>query len=274
MSLCVKTPLCPHTALWCWATANACVCSCRYTAASVIDTTSKYKFLWKLPLEEVEVVKSKTQKQNLVVVFFSNFFFFYWFCCTFYTLRISAFVHRFHSGNKQGEHPEDDQPTRGGSQHNGSDQQTVRDPQLPTPGTGYIQSACPAVSLLVLSCYICECLTLFHGICQSLDEVIKDLMASVHKELSEKQSLAFSMTFLPTKLEFTTVSAESTFVFEFSSPDALSSFEQAFEDAKKKLGEWGRRLRLKWMKSSTFFCLDQGCTAKRDRFCDEKICEG
>lgn len=72
---------------------------------------------------------------------------------------------------------------------------------------------------------------------QSLDEAIKDLLASVHKELSEKQSLAFSMTFLPTKLEFTTASAESSFVFEFSSPDARSSFEQAFEDAKKKLGQ-------------------------------------
>lgn len=32
----------------------------RYSAASVIDTSSKYKFLWKLPLEDVEVVKSKT----------------------------------------------------------------------------------------------------------------------------------------------------------------------------------------------------------------------
>lgn len=45
------------------------------------------------------------------------------------------------------------------------------------------------------------------------------------------------MTFLPTKLEFTTASAESSFVFEFSSPDARSNFEQAFEDAKKKLGQ-------------------------------------
>lgn len=71
---------------------------------------------------------------------------------------------------------------------------------------------------------------------QSLDEVIKDLMASVHRELSDKQSLAFSMTFLPTKLEFTTASAESSFVFEFASPDARSNFEQAFEEAKKKLG--------------------------------------
>ena len=34
-------------------------CALRYSAASVIDTSSKYKFLWKLPLEEVEVVKSK-----------------------------------------------------------------------------------------------------------------------------------------------------------------------------------------------------------------------
>lgn len=72
---------------------------------------------------------------------------------------------------------------------------------------------------------------------QSLDEAIKELLASVHKDLSEKQSLAFSMTFLPTKLEFTTASAESSFVFEFSSPDARSNFEQAFEDAKKKLGQ-------------------------------------
>lgn len=72
---------------------------------------------------------------------------------------------------------------------------------------------------------------------QSLDDVIKDLMASVHRELAEKQSLAFSSTFLPTKLELTTVSAESTFIFEFTSPDARSGFEQTLEDAKKKLGE-------------------------------------
>lgn len=62
-------------------------------------------------------------------------------------------------------------------------------------------------------------------------------MASVHRELSEKQSLAFSMTFLPTKLEFTTASAESSFVFEFASPDARSNFEQVFEETKKKLGQ-------------------------------------
>lgn len=28
-----------------------------YTAASVIDTASKYKLLWKLPLEDVDIVK-------------------------------------------------------------------------------------------------------------------------------------------------------------------------------------------------------------------------
>lgn len=75
------------------------------------------------------------------------------------------------------------------------------------------------------------------SLCQSLDDVIKDLMASVHRELAEKQSLAFSMTLLPTKLELTTASAENTFIFEFSSPDARCNFEQAFEEAKKKLGE-------------------------------------
>lgn len=62
-------------------------------------------------------------------------------------------------------------------------------------------------------------------------------MASVHRELAEKQSLAFSMTLLPTKLELTSTSAETTFIFEFSSPDTRSNFEQAFEEAKKKLGK-------------------------------------
>ncbi len=62
-------------------------------------------------------------------------------------------------------------------------------------------------------------------------------MASVHRELAEKQSLAFSMTLLPTKLELTSTSAETTFIFEFSSPDTRSNFELAFEDAKKKLGK-------------------------------------
>ncbi|XP_031153117.1 rho guanine nucleotide exchange factor 17 isoform X2 [Sander lucioperca] len=137
-----------------------------YSAASVIDTSSKYKFLWKLPLEDVEVVKSPTQATNKET--------------------IQKMISRL-------------------------------DEDLSTLG-----------QISKLS----ETLSFPH---QSLDEVIKDLMASVHRELSEKQSLAFSMTFLPTKLEFTTASAESNFIFEFTSPDTRSNFEQAFEDAKKKL---------------------------------------
>uniref|UniRef100_A0A672FC28 DH domain-containing protein n=1 Tax=Salarias fasciatus TaxID=181472 RepID=A0A672FC28_SALFA len=119
-----------------------------YSAASVIDTSSKYKFLWKLPLEDVEVVKSSTQATNRET--------------------IQKMISRL-------------------------------DEDLSTLG-----------QISKLS----ETLSFPH---QSLDEVIKDLMASVHRELSEKQSLAFSMTFLPTKLEFTTASAESSFIFEFAS---------------------------------------------------------
>lgn len=147
--------------------------------------------------------------------------------------RCSIPACRFHPGHQQGEHPEDHQPHGRGPEHPGSDQQAVRDPQLPPPGSaecrqtaGLLRSA--GVYWRLISCVLPP---------QSLDEVIKDLMASVHRELSDKQSLAFSMTFLPTKLEFTTASAESSFVFEFASPDARSNFEQAFEEAKKKLGE-------------------------------------
>ncbi|XP_062861168.1 rho guanine nucleotide exchange factor 17-like [Trichomycterus rosablanca] len=144
-----------------------------YTAASVIDTSSKYKFLWKLPLEDVDLVKGSNQAANRDTI-----------------------------------------------------QKTISrlDEDLSTLG-----------QISKLS----ETLSFPH---QSLDDVIKDLMASVHRELAEKQSLAFSMTFLPTKLELSTASADSTFVFEFSSPDARSNFEQAFEEAKKKLAmnkdEW------------------------------------
>uniref|UniRef100_A0A3Q3WRD9 DH domain-containing protein n=1 Tax=Mola mola TaxID=94237 RepID=A0A3Q3WRD9_MOLML len=137
-----------------------------YSAASAIDTSSKYKFLWKLLLEDVEMVKCSTQATNRE--------------------SIQKTINRL-------------------------------DEDLSTLG-----------QISKLS----ETLSFPH---QSLDEAIKDLMASVHRELSEKQSLAFSMTFLPTKLEFTTASAESSFVFEFTSPDARSNFEQAFEEAKKKL---------------------------------------
>lgn len=102
------------------------------------------------------------------------------------------------------------------------------------------RKAAPCLWYIYITSYMIE-VDLYHFfllcISQSLDEVIKDLMASVHRELSDKQSLAFSMTFLPTKLEFTTASAESSFVFEFASPDTRSNFEQAFEDAKKKLGQ-------------------------------------
>lgn len=137
-----------------------------YSAASVIDTSSKYKFLWKLPLEDVEVVKSSVQTTNKE--------------------SLQRMITRL-------------------------------DEDLSTLG-----------QLSKLS----ETVNFPH---QSLDEAIKDLMASIHRELSEKQSLAFSMTFLPTKLELTTASADSSFVFEFSSPDVRSNFEQAFEEAKKKL---------------------------------------
>lgn len=42
---------------------------------------------------------------------------------------------RLHSGSEQGEHPEDDQSIRWGSQHSRPDQQTVWDPQLLSPGS-------------------------------------------------------------------------------------------------------------------------------------------
>uniref|UniRef100_A0A8C1QUR1 Rho guanine nucleotide exchange factor 17 n=1 Tax=Cyprinus carpio TaxID=7962 RepID=A0A8C1QUR1_CYPCA len=138
-----------------------------YSTASFIDTSSKYKFLWKLPLEDIEVVKGSsnqaTNRENI--------------------------------------------------------QKTISrlDEDLSTLG-----------QISKLS----ETLSFPH---QSLDDVIKDLMASVHRELADKQSLAFSMTLLPTKLELTSTSAETTFIFEFSSPDTRSNFEQAFEEAKKKL---------------------------------------
>uniref|UniRef100_A0A4W4HN14 Rho guanine nucleotide exchange factor 17 n=1 Tax=Electrophorus electricus TaxID=8005 RepID=A0A4W4HN14_ELEEL len=137
-----------------------------YSAASVIDTSSKYKFLWKLPLEDIELVKGANQATNRDAI-----------------------------------------------------QKTISrlDEDLSTLG-----------QISKLS----ETLSFPH---QSLDDVIKDLMASVHRELAEKQSLAFSMAFLPTKLELTTASADGSFVFEFGSPDARSTFEQAFEEAKKKL---------------------------------------
>ncbi|NXF10998.1 ARHGH factor, partial [Smithornis capensis] len=139
-----------------------------YTAASVIDTASKYKLLWKLPLEDVDIVKGASQATNRE--------------------SIQKSISRL-------------------------------DEDLSTLGQ---------VSKLS------ETLSFPH---QSLDDVIKDLMAAIHRELSEKQSLSFSMAFPPNKVELSTTKADGTesFIFEFPNPDARLSFEQAFEDAKKKL---------------------------------------
>nr|XP_014432864.1 rho guanine nucleotide exchange factor 17 isoform X1 [Pelodiscus sinensis] len=139
-----------------------------YTAASVIDTASKYKLLWKLPLEDVDIVKGASQSTNRESI-----------------------------------------------------QKTIcrLDEDLSTLGQ---------VSKLS------ETLSFPH---QSLDDVIKDLMAAIHRELAEKQSLSFSMSFPPNKVELTTTKADGTesFIFEFPNPDARHSFEHAFEDTKKKL---------------------------------------
>ncbi|NXL37377.1 ARHGH factor, partial [Glaucidium brasilianum] len=139
-----------------------------YTAASVIDTASKYKLLWKLPLEDVDIVKGASQATNRE--------------------SIQKSICRL-------------------------------DEDLSTLGQ---------VSKLS------ETLSFPH---QSLDDVIKDLMSAIHRELTEKQSLSFSMAFPPNKVELSTTKADGTesFIFEFPNPDARLGFEQAFEDAKKKL---------------------------------------
>uniref|UniRef100_A0A8D2J8W2 Rho guanine nucleotide exchange factor 17 n=1 Tax=Varanus komodoensis TaxID=61221 RepID=A0A8D2J8W2_VARKO len=139
-----------------------------YTAASVIDTASKYKLLWKLPLEDVDIVKGASQSTNRE--------------------SIQKAICRL-------------------------------DEDLSTLGQ---------VSKLS------EALSFPH---QNLDDVIKDLMASIHRELAEKQSLSFSMSFPPNKMELTATKADGTesYIFEFPNPDARHSFEQAFEDTKKKL---------------------------------------
>ncbi|XP_072849552.2 rho guanine nucleotide exchange factor 17 isoform X1 [Pogona vitticeps] len=139
-----------------------------YTAASVIDTASKYKLLWKMPLEDADVVKGASQSTNRE--------------------SIQKAISRL-------------------------------DEDLSTLGQ---------VSKLS------ETLSFPH---QSLDDVIKDLMAAIHRELAEKQSLSFTMSFPPNKMELTVTKADSTesYIFEFPNPDARHSFEQAFEDTKKKL---------------------------------------
>ncbi|XP_068122735.1 rho guanine nucleotide exchange factor 17 isoform X2 [Hyperolius riggenbachi] len=153
-----------------------------YTAASVIDISSKYKLLWKLPLEDVDIVKGTSQASNRD--------------------SVQKIIGRL-------------------------------DEDLSTMG-----------QISKLS----ETLSFPH---QSLDDVIKDMMASVHRELAEKQSLCYSMSFPPNKVELTTTKADGTesFIFEFSSPDARLHFEQAFEDGKKKLATSKNRLDPEFLKA-------------------------
>ncbi|XP_069496211.1 rho guanine nucleotide exchange factor 17 [Ambystoma mexicanum] len=153
-----------------------------YTAASMIDIASKYKLLWKLPLEDVDIVKGASQATNKESI-----------------------------------------------------QKTITrlDEDLSTMG-----------QISKLS----ETLSFPH---QSLDDVIKDMMAAVHRELSEKQSLSFSLSFPPNKMELTTTKADGTesFIFEFTNPDARNHFEQAFEDTKKKLASNRNRLDPEFLKA-------------------------
>lgn len=76
---------------------------------------------------------------------------------------------------------------------------------------------------------------------QSLDEALRDLSAAMHRDLSEKQALCYALSFPPTKLELCTTRPEGTdsFIFEFPHPDARLGFEQAFDEAKRKLGKPG-----------------------------------
>lgn len=63
----------------------------------------------------------------------------------------------------------------------------------------------------------------------------------MHRDLSEKQALCYALSFPPTKLELCATRPEGTdsFIFEFPHPDARLGFEQAFDEAKRKLGEPG-----------------------------------
>ncbi|XP_030055888.1 rho guanine nucleotide exchange factor 17 [Microcaecilia unicolor] len=153
-----------------------------YSAASVIDISSKYKLLWKLPLEDVDIVKGASQAQNRE--------------------SIQKMICRL-------------------------------DEDLSTMG-----------QISKLS----ETLSFPH---QSLDDVIKDMMAAVHRELAEKQSLSFTMSFPPNKVELTTTKADGTesFIFEFANHDARNCFEQAFEEAKKKLASSKNRLDPEFLKA-------------------------
>ncbi|XP_016063968.1 PREDICTED: rho guanine nucleotide exchange factor 17 [Miniopterus natalensis] len=139
-----------------------------YTAASVIDTASKYKLLWKLPLEDADIIKGASQATNRE--------------------SIQKAISRL-------------------------------DEDLTTLG-----------QMSKLS----ESLGFPH---QSLDDALRDLSAAMHRDLSEKQALCYALSFPPTKLELCTTRPEGTdsFIFEFPHPDARLGFEQAFDEAKRKL---------------------------------------
>ncbi|XP_053417261.1 rho guanine nucleotide exchange factor 17 [Nycticebus coucang] len=139
-----------------------------YTAASVIDTASKYKMLWKLPLEDADIIKGASQATNRE--------------------NIQKAISRL-------------------------------DEDLTTLG-----------QMSKLS----ESLGFPH---QSLDDVLRDLSAAMHRDLSEKQALCYALSFPPTKLELCATRPEGTdsFIFEFPHPDARLGFEQAFDEAKRKL---------------------------------------
>ncbi|XP_024428415.3 rho guanine nucleotide exchange factor 17 [Desmodus rotundus] len=139
-----------------------------YTAASVIDTASKYKLLWKLPLEDADIIKGASQATNRE--------------------NIQKAISRL-------------------------------DEDLTTLG-----------QMSKLS----ESLGFPH---QSLDDALRDLSAAMHRDLSEKQALCCALSFPPTKLELCATRPEGTdsFLFEFPHPDARLGFEQAFDEAKRKL---------------------------------------
>lgn len=139
-----------------------------YTAASVIDTASKYKMLWKLPLEATDIIKGASQTTNRE--------------------NIQKAISRL-------------------------------DEDLAT---------------LSQMSKLSESLGFPH---QSLDDALRDLSAAMHRDLSEKQALCYSLSFPPTKLELCATRPEGTdsFIFEFPHPDARLGFEQAFDEAKRKL---------------------------------------
>uniref|UniRef100_A0A8D0QCI8 Rho guanine nucleotide exchange factor 17 n=1 Tax=Sus scrofa TaxID=9823 RepID=A0A8D0QCI8_PIG len=139
-----------------------------YTAASVIDTASKYKLLWKLPLEDADIIKGASQAANRE--------------------SIQKAISRL-------------------------------DEDLTTVG-----------QMSKLS----DSLGFPH---QSLDDALRDLSAAMHRDLSEKQALCYALSFPPTKLELCATRPEGTdsFIFEFPHPDARLGFEQAFDEAKRKL---------------------------------------